>query len=231
MKHRIFCCTRPRTGSCDSHTCVASYTYHYWNICGILKIALGVNLFVSNGEPRLNHVPSLLERGLNMHFLPKSDAFSHHVIIAKSKTGDSEWKNLVNPGWLWQCHLFGMYINCCYFCVRVRPKNLLSLSLPLFLFHCSPMKIRPGQAEKNEKASSLYRLRQSTIAEKMKRCVPLRRKVAEKPRGMRLKFVLSQLRTCTHESKNMFVFFKSLKVLWWARVSRVQPRKTRWSQF
>ena len=29
--------------------------------------------------------------------------------------------------------------------------------------------------------------------------------------GMRLKFVLSQLRTCTHESKNMFVFFKSLR--------------------
>ena len=73
------------------------------------------------------------------------------------------------------------------------------------------MKIRPGQAEKNKKASSLHRLRQSTIAEKMKRCVPLRRNVAEKPRGMRLKFVLSQLRTCTHESKNMFVFFKSLR--------------------
>ena len=55
-------------------------------------------------------------------------------------------------------------------CVRVRPKNFLSLSL--FFFHCSSMKIRLGQAEKNEKASSLYRLRQSTIAEKMKRCVP-----------------------------------------------------------
>ena len=39
----------------------------------------------------------------------------------------------------------------------------------------------------------------------------LRRNVAEKPRGMRLKFVLSQLRTCTHESKNMFVFLKSLR--------------------
>ena len=37
------------------------------------------------------------------------------------------------------------------------------------------------------------------------------RNVAEKPRGMRLKFVLSQLRTYTHESKNMFVFFKSLR--------------------
>ena len=73
------------------------------------------------------------------------------------------------------------------------------------------MKIRPGQAEKNEKASSLYRLRQSTIVEKMKRCVPLRRNVAEKPRGMRLKFVLSQLRTCTHENKNMFVFLRACK--------------------
>ena len=35
--------------------------------------------------------------------------------------------------------------------------------------------------------------------------------MAEKPRGMRLKFVLSQLRTCTHESKNMFVFSKNLR--------------------
>ena len=43
------------------------------------------------------------------------------------------------------------------------------------------------------------------------RALALRRNVAEKPRGMRLKFVLSQLRTCTHESKNMFVFFKSLR--------------------
>ena len=163
MKHRILCCTRPGTGSRDSHTCVTSYTYHFWNICGNLKIALGVNPFVSNGEPRLN-VPSLLE--------PKSDTFSHRVITAISKTGKSEWKNLVNLGWLWQCNFFGMYINCYYFCVRVRPKKFLSLSLSFFFFHCSPMTIRPGQAEKNEKASSLYRLRQSTIAEKMKRCVP-----------------------------------------------------------
>ena len=92
-----------------------------------------------------------------------------------------------------------------------------------FLFYCPPKKIRPGKAEQNEKASSLYRLRQLTITKKMKRCVPLRRNLAEKPRGMRLKFVLSQLRTCTHESENMFVFFKSRE-----RVSLVQPLKTRW---
>ena len=43
------------------------------------------------------------------------------------------------------------------------------------------------------------------------RALALRRNVAEKPRGMRLKFVLFQLRTCTHESKNRFVSFKSLR--------------------
>ena len=32
--------------------------------------------------------------------------------------------------------------------------------------------------------------------------------MAERPRGMRLKFVLSQSRTCTHGSENMFVFFE-----------------------
>ena len=32
-------------------------------------------------------------------------------------------------------------------------------------------------------------------------------------------------------SLTLAVFFKSLKVLWWARVSQVEPRKTQWSQF
>ena len=94
-------------------------------------------------------------------------------------------------------------------CVSGQRTSCLSVSLSFVL--CSPMKNGPRQAEKNEKGSSLYRLRQSTIAEKMKRCVPLRRNVAEKPRGMRLKFVLSQLRTCTHGSENMLVFFTSLR--------------------
>ena len=155
------------------------------------------------------------------------------MIIAISKTGESEWRNLVNLGWLWQCNLFfGMYINCRYFWVRVRPKNFLSPSLSLFCFQCSPMKIGPRQTKKNEKASSLCRLRQSTIAEK-KRCVPLRRNVAEKPRRMRLKFVLSTFpvtHVYTWKWKHAR-FLHELKVLWWARVSLIQPRKTRWGQF
>ena len=213
MKHRIFCCTRPRTGSRDSHTCVASYTYHFWNVCGNLKIALGVNLFVSNGEPRLNHVPSLLERGLNMHFSPKIRHILPPCDNCEIKNGGKRMKKFGQP-WLtlaWQCNVFGMYINCCYFWLRVTPKNFLSLSLSFFFIVPRWILGRPGQAEKNEKVSSLYRLRQWTIVEKMKRCLPQRRNVAEKPRGMRLKFVLSQLRTCTHGSENTFVFITSLR--------------------
>ena len=96
-----------------------------------LNIALGGNPFVFDGEPRLNGL-SLLERGLTCIFLPKSDTFSHRVIIAISKKGESEWRNLVNLGWLWQCNFFGMYINCRYFWVCVRAKNFLSLCLSLF---------------------------------------------------------------------------------------------------
>ena len=50
-------------------------------------------------------------------------------------------------------------------CVSGQRTSCLSLFLS---FHCSPMKIRPGQAEKNEKVSSLYKLRQSAIAKKRK---------------------------------------------------------------
>ena len=42
-----------------------------------------------------------------------------------------------------------------------------------FFFYCSPMKIRPGQADRKEKASSVYRLRQSTKDESMKRFLPV----------------------------------------------------------
>ena len=48
---------------------------------------------------------------------------------------------------------------------KVRPKYLLSF---LFFFYCSPMKSGPWQAERNEKASLVYRLRQSTKDENMK---------------------------------------------------------------
>ena len=66
---------------------------------------------------------------------------------------------------------------------RVRPKYLLSF---LFFFYCSPMKSGPWQAERNEKASLVYRLRQSTKDEKMPAsetflAVSYERNVAEKP--------------------------------------------------
>ena len=66
----------------------------------------------------------------------------------------------------------------------------------------------------------------------MKRCVPLKKECGREAPGYEVEVVLSQLRTSTHESKNMFVFFKSLRFYGEQEsVSRVQPRKTRWGQF
>ena len=140
-----------------------------------------------------------------MHFSPKI----RHILPLCDNCEIKNWGNWSNLADSDSATFLICILTVAIFaCVSGQRTSCLSHSL---FFHSSPMKIRPGQAEKNEKTSSLYRLRQSIIAEKMKRCVPLRRNVAEKPRGMRLKFVLSQLRTCTHESKNMFVFFKSLR--------------------
>ena len=151
-----------------------------------LNIAVGDNPFVSNGEPRLNHVPSFREE-----------------IWSTLTTSDSA--------------IFGMYINCCYFCVVLRASQAkelpVTLTLFFFFFYRSPMKIRQDRLRKMKKPVHFIGFKtidNSWNDEKM-RALALRRNVAEKPRGMRLKFVLSQLRLCTHESKNRFVFFKSLK--------------------
>ena len=60
--------------------------------------AVGMNPFVSNGEPRLN-IPSLLERGLNMHFSPKI----WHILLpcdnCDIKNGRKQVKKFSQP-WL-----------------------------------------------------------------------------------------------------------------------------------
>ena len=209
MKHRIFCCTRKRTGSRGSHTRLCCQLYAHY----ILEI------FVENSrnsrrresfrfQRRAEIKRSIpLEPGLNMHFPPKIRQFLPSCDNCVIKNGRKQVKKFGQP-WL---ILTVQYLVCIsiadiFVCVSGQRTSYLFLS---FFFYCPPKKIRPGKAEKNEKASSLYRLRQLTITKKMKRCVPLRWNVAEKPWGMRLKFVLSQLRTCRHESENMFVFFKS----------------------
>ena len=119
-----------------------------------LKIALGVNSFVFNGELRLN-VPSLLERAL-----PPCDNRDIKNRRKKVKKFGQPWLILTVQ-----------YLVLSVAILRACRAKELPISLTLF-FYCSPMKIRPGQAAKKEKATSLYRLRQSKIAEKMKRCVP-----------------------------------------------------------
>ena len=128
MRYRIFCCT----GSRDSHTCVANNTNHSRNICGKFKNRRKRESFSFQRRAEIKR--SILARTRLKpfpFFLPKSDTFPYRVIIAISKTGESKWRNLVNLGWLWQCN-FRMFFNCCYFSVRVRQKNFLSLGLFLF---------------------------------------------------------------------------------------------------
>ena len=95
-----------------------------------LKIALGVNPIVFNGEPRLNHVPSLLERGLNLHFPPKIRQIFPPCDKCDIKNGRKQVKKFGQPWLTLTVQFWYMYINCCYFGVAVRPKNFL----PLFFF-------------------------------------------------------------------------------------------------
>ena len=107
-----------------------------------------------------------------MHFPPKIRQILPPCDNRDIKKGRKQVKKFGQP-WLVLTvqYLVCMLTVAIFACVSDQRTSCLSHSF----FYCSPMKIRPGQAEKKEKASSLYRLRQSKIAEKMKRCVPLRR--------------------------------------------------------
>ena len=101
MKHRIFCCTRKRTGSCGSHTRLFCELYAHY----ILEI------FVENSrnsrrresfrfQRRAEIKRSIpLERGLNMHFPPKIRQFLPSCDNCVIKTGRKQVKKFGQP-WL-----------------------------------------------------------------------------------------------------------------------------------
>ena len=131
MRYRIFCCTRPRTGSRDSHTFVANYTNHSRNICGKFKNRRRRESF--SFQRRAEIKLSILARTRLKHAF-----FSQNPTIAKSKTGKASeeiWSTLADSD---SATFLVCYINCCYFCGRVRPKNFLSLSLFFFFFSLFP---------------------------------------------------------------------------------------------
>ena len=170
----------------------------------------------------------LLERGLNMHFSPKIRHILPPCDNCDIKNGRKRVMKFGQP-WLTltvQLFWYVLLTVAIFGCVSGQRTSCLFLSL-CFVFNVPRWRLGQDRLRKMKSEFTLWvkTIDNSWKDEKM-RALALRRNVAEKPRGMRLKFVLSQLRTCTHENKKMFVFFKS-----WARVSRVQPRKTRWSQF
>ena len=165
MRYRIFCCT----GSPDSHTCVANYTNHSRNICGKFKNRRGRESFSFQRRAEIKR--SILARTRLKHaFFSQNSTHSPTVwklrYQKRVKASEEISSTLADS----DSAIFVCFLTVAIFaCVSGQRTCYLFVS---FFFHCSPMTIRPGQAEKNEKASSLYRLRQSTIAEKMKRCVP-----------------------------------------------------------
>ena len=154
MKLWIFCCTRPWTGSRKFKHRLRQVSFRFQQRAEIKRSILA--------QTRFKHV----------FFLPKSDKFSHRVIIAISKTGQSEWRNLVNLSWLWQCNVLVCILTVAILAfVSGQRTSCLSLSLSFFFFFIIVLRWRLGQdrQRKMKKASSFYRLRQATIAEKMKR--------------------------------------------------------------
>ena len=118
-----------------------------------------MNPFVSNGEPRLN-VPSLLERGLNMHFSPKIRHILPLCDNCEIKNGKKRVKKFGQPWLTLRVQLF-CYVYLLLIFLRACKTKELPISLTLFLFvffHCSSMKIRPGRAGKSEKVSLAYLL-------------------------------------------------------------------------
>ena len=144
-------------------------------------------------------------------------------MVCLAKASEEIWSTLVDSD---SANLVCILTVAIFGCVSGQRTSCLYLYL--FRFQCSPMKMRPRQAEKNEKASSLYRLRQSTIAEKMKRCVLWD---GMWPRSLGVwgwsLYFPSYTHVYTWKGKHIR-FLQKLKVLFWARVSLVQPRKTRW---
>ena len=97
MRYRIFCCTCPRTGSRDSHTCVANYTNHSRNICGKFKNRPGRESLRFQRRAAIKH--STLARTRFKHaFSTQNETNSGRVITGISKTGESELRHLVNLG-------------------------------------------------------------------------------------------------------------------------------------
>ena len=134
-----------------------------------LKIAVGVNPLVSNGEPRLN-VPSLLEPGENMKFSPKIRHIPLPCENCDIKNGRKQVKKFGQP-WLTLTVQF-LYVFKLLLFLRACQAKELPVSLSLSFFIAPRWRLGQDRLRKMKKSSSVYSLRQSTIAEKMKRCVP-----------------------------------------------------------
>ena len=145
MRYRIFCCS----GSPDSHTCVANYTNHSRNICDKFKNRRGRESFSFQRRAEIKR--SILARTRLKHaFFPQNPTHFPTVWYLRyqkrAKASEEIWSTLADS----DIAIFVCFLTVAIFaCASGQITSYLFVS---FFFHCSPMKIRLGQAEKNEKS-------------------------------------------------------------------------------
>ena len=91
-----------------------------------------------------------------MHFSPKIRHILPQCNNCEIKNRGKRVKKFGQP-WLTLTVQLFCYVYLLLIFLRACKTKELPISLTLFfVFHCSPMKIRQGQAEKSEKASLVY---------------------------------------------------------------------------
>ena len=151
MKHRIFCCTRQRTGSRGSHT----------RLCCELYVNYILEIFVENSknsrrlesfrfQRRAEIKRSIpLERGLIMHFPPKIRQFLPSCDNCVIKTGRKQVKKFGQPCLI----LTVQYLVCIltvaiFVCVSGQRTSYLFLS---FFFYCPRRRLGQERLRKMKK--------------------------------------------------------------------------------
>ena len=133
MRYRIFCCTRPRTRSRDSHACVANYTNHSRNICGKFKNRRGRQSFSFQRRAEIKR--SILARTRLKHaFFSQNSTHSPTVwklrYQKRAKASEEIWSTLADS----DSAIFVCFLTVAIFaCVSGQRTSYLFVS---FFFHC-----------------------------------------------------------------------------------------------
>ena len=132
MRYRIFCCTRPRTGSPDSNS-VANYTNHSRNLCGKFKNRRKRESFRFQRRAEIKPRSILARTKLKHAFFSKNSTHSLPCENCDIKNGQKQVKKFGQP-WLTLTVQFSYVFSLLLFLRACQAKELpISLSLSFFI--------------------------------------------------------------------------------------------------